>query len=674
MRYIIFLTGMFFFLGNHVKAQFATVNESSEAINLAPFIYYLIDDTESLNLQDVVSIPFDSLKKNKAVRPIFGFNSKPHWLKIELKNPDSVAIPRSILVGNSMIHHIDFYHVVNDSVILEKRTGAQVQVSKRDYQLDEIFVDVSILPGVNTFVIRYQTESALAPELFLYKPNQVYSSYFEEIPYFAFLIGILIFSVLYNLVIAYVVKDNNYLIFVLTQFLYMIVVLALSGLGQTYIWDSFTYYTGEIHRFSLYFGSAWSMIFSIRFLETKIGTPKLHVFFSWMAGVLFVLSGITLLGFYEQFSAIGTLILMIVIIFTFVASIIRYRQGYKPARFFLLAKTLLLFAVFINFLTSLQLIPYVTLLVKSHFIAGGLEAILLSFALADRIKIITYEAEKAKNAQLQEKIRAEQAEYRAKTAELQAHAAEIQAKAVEAENQRKTEELEQARKMQLAMLPKLPPFMDSFDVSMYMKTATEVGGDYYDFFPQQDDSLMIAFGDASGHGLTAGVMVTITKTALTFMPTDSLPLLMKLLNKGIYEIRPNRMNMAMRLLHVKQDELVMSTAAMPDVVIYHANSNTCELITQPGLPLGSVRSADFDEIHLPQLQQNDILVMVSDGIIEHKNEQEEEFGYERLQQTIIVNAAKNGDELIDALLKEIDSFASLDTIEDDLSFLVMKKK
>lgn len=71
----------------------------------------------------------------------------------------------------------------------------------------------------------------------------------------------------------------------------------------------------------------------------------------------------------------------------------------------------------------------------------------------------------------------------------------------------------------------------------------------------------------------------IIKTALTFMPNDSLSSFMKSLNKGIYEIRPNRMNMAMQLLHVKQDKLVLSTAAMPDVVIYHALSNKIELIT-----------------------------------------------------------------------------------------------
>ncbi len=72
MRYIIFLTGMFFFWGIMLRLQFATVNESSEAINLAPFIYYLIDDTESLNLTRCSIHSIDPLKKNKAVRPIFG--------------------------------------------------------------------------------------------------------------------------------------------------------------------------------------------------------------------------------------------------------------------------------------------------------------------------------------------------------------------------------------------------------------------------------------------------------------------------------------------------------------------------------------------------------------------------------------------------------------------------
>ena len=89
---------------------------------------------------------------------------------------------------------------------------------------------------------------------------------------------------------------------------------------------------------------------------------------------------------------------------------------------------------------------------------------------------------------------------------------ELEQVRLEAENKRKSDELEKARKLQLSMLPKKLPDLKQARIAVFMKTATEVGGDYYDFFIEADDSLTIAFGDATGHGMEAGTVVTATKS------------------------------------------------------------------------------------------------------------------------------------------------------------------
>ncbi len=72
---------------------------------------------------------------------------------------------------------------------------------------------------------------------------------------------------------------------------------------------------------------------------------------------------------------------------------------------------------------------------------------------------------------------------------------------IQRENERKTQELEEARELQLAMLPKVLPKHEDLEIAVYMKTATEVGGDYYDFCFSENDSLNICLGDATGHGI-----------------------------------------------------------------------------------------------------------------------------------------------------------------------------
>ena len=88
------------------------------------------------------------------------------------------------------------------------------------------------------------------------------------------------------------------------------------------------------------------------------------------------------------------------------------------------------------------------------------------------------------------------------------------------EEQRREEELEEARQFQMDMLPDTTPDILNLDISAIIQTASEVGGDYYDFFPENnDESLYVVVGDATGHGMTAGMMVSITKAGLYGIPS-----------------------------------------------------------------------------------------------------------------------------------------------------------
>ena len=105
-------------------------------------------------------------------------------------------------------------------------------------------------------------------------------------------------------------------------------------------------------------------------------------------------------------------------------------------------------------------------------------------------------------------------------AELMTVKAQHERDMLEAENFRKTKELEEARDLQLSMLPKTIPKLPNLEIAVFMKPATEVGGDYYDFQLAGDNSLTIAIGDATGHGAKAGTMVTAAKSMFTVLTAD----------------------------------------------------------------------------------------------------------------------------------------------------------
>ena len=93
-----------------------------------------------------------------------------------------------------------------------------------------------------------------------------------------------------------------------------------------------------------------------------------------------------------------------------------------------------------------------------------------------------------------------------------------------------------ARQFQEDMLPKKMPDTPSFDIAAVIKTSTEVGGDYYDFFQQDDGSIYVVTGDATGHGMTAGMMVSITKAGLYGIPAIPTDQITNRLNRVIKNI------------------------------------------------------------------------------------------------------------------------------------------
>ena len=160
---------------------------------------------------------------------------------------------------------------------------------------------------------------------------------------------------------------------------------------------------------------------------------------------------------------------------------------------------------------------------------------------------------------------------------------------LEAEHARKTQELEEARQLQLSMLPKTVPEHPVVELAAYMTTATEVGGDYYDFDVADDGTLTIAIGDATGHGAQAGTMVTATKSLFNLLAKE--PDLEHVLKKATVALKRMafpRLYMALALGRLRGPTLELIGAGMPPALIYRAADGSVETVPLKGMPLGSL--------------------------------------------------------------------------------------
>jgi len=241
------------------------------------------------------------------------------------------------------------------------------------------------------------------------------------------------------------------------------------------------------------------------------------------------------------------------------------------------------------------------------------------------------------------------------------------------EEDRKNKELQAARDLQLSMLPKKVPQIANLDIASFIRSSTEVGGDYYDFFEHKGSALYSICGDATGHGVASGMMVSVTKAGLNGI--DALPAntILHKLNNVVKNIDLGTLRMSLNIVQIKPTEFELSSAAMPPVYHYVAATNKVEEILIEGLPLGGLKEEHFDSI-TRSFNTGDIIIQLSDGLPEAPNLTGEMYDYERLRLLIEDNGHKTAQGIIDALMASVDEWLQGQHNPDDITLVVIKKK
>lgn len=245
-------------------------------------------------------------------------------------------------------------------------------------------------------------------------------------------------------------------------------------------------------------------------------------------------------------------------------------------------------------------------------------------------------------------------------------------KLLEAENTRQANELEAARQLQLSMLPKTLPEIPRLELAVFMKTATEVGGDYYDFKSQTDGSLTLVIGDATGHGMQAGTMVLAMKSLFHALAEE--PDLKEFLGKcnaAIKAMGLKKMFMALTIARIQNDQVMIASAGMPFPLIYRSSNATVEEVHLKGMPLGGVSDFPYT-VHSTKLNTGDTVLFRSDGLEEMFNPRQELFGDEKIKQYFQQTAAETSNKIIHQLVHAGEKWADGQPQQDDLTFVVVK--
>lgn len=249
---------------------------------------------------------------------------------------------------------------------------------------------------------------------------------------------------------------------------------------------------------------------------------------------------------------------------------------------------------------------------------------------------------------------------------------EIEKRLLEVENKRKTKELEEARTLQLSMLPKKMPSLQGYDMAVFMETATEVGGDYYDYSAAPDGTLVLALGDATGHGMKAGIMVAAAKSYFHTLVHEMNNLTMlERISSGLRNMNMKMMYMGLMLVRCKGKQVDIATAGMPPALHFKKETNSVERITLKGLPLGSSVQYPYENRRL-KLNTGDILLMMSDGLTELFDPEKKMLGLTKVEDVLTNADGMSASDIVNQLTQLMNRWSGGKEPHDDITIMVLK--
>lgn len=238
------------------------------------------------------------------------------------------------------------------------------------------------------------------------------------------------------------------------------------------------------------------------------------------------------------------------------------------------------------------------------------------------------------------------------------------------------DELALARDLQSSLIPKHPASTREYEVAAYNHIANTVGGDIYDFVPLPDGRLAVLFGDASGHGMAAGLVMAVAHAAFrTQLEVDPSPAAITgSLNRILCRTGGPRSFFSCCYLLLSPDGAFVATVAgHPPILQIDAQGKVVERIGRGAYPLGVKKALVWEE-RRGSLGMGERLLLHSDGLTESRNAQDLFFSDEAVETIAGWHPQHTAAETVEDLVGEWRLFMRARPAEDDVSISVIKRR
>ncbi len=242
------------------------------------------------------------------------------------------------------------------------------------------------------------------------------------------------------------------------------------------------------------------------------------------------------------------------------------------------------------------------------------------------------------------------------------------------------DELVMARELQAELVPQALPSVPGFDLGAFNRVANTVGGDLYEFQPLPDGRLAVLFGDASGHGMAAGLVMAIAHTAWRLqVEKDPAPrAVLATLNQVLCRTGscrtsgPRQFFAGVSLVLDPGGTFTVAVAGHPPVLKADSRGTVVERYGKGAYPLG-VKPGQAYEVETGALAPGESLLIHSDGLPEARDREGREFGDVRVLGVLLRTAGQPAFHIAAALAADVLAFLGRKPVDDDVSLAVIRR-
>lgn len=401
MRKILLLILLIFLYNKIVIAKdngFTVYSESKMLLNIS-HIEMLEDPNNSFSFEQVLkSQEFRLISQNI---PNLGISESSFWLKFEISNITNDS-NLNLILEQPNLDEVELYILSpNNNEYQLIRKGEFEAFHHKNYQHPNYIFDISIPENESrAYLLKIKSNEQIFLPLFISSVKSTIEYISKQDTLFSFYAGIILVMLLYNIFIYFTVRDNSYLYYAFYILFILLTQIALKGYHFKYLMPDFPEWANKsVTLFPSIVGIA-AIEFIKNFLRTKEKVPLLNKVATLLEGVFLISMTLLFLDHPTksfQIMQLNTTISSLLVLF------IGYKvskKGYRPAKFFLLAWSILCLGAFIYVLKDYGILPYNNFTNYTLPAGSALEVIFLSFALADRINILKAEKEKAQASEL----------------------------------------------------------------------------------------------------------------------------------------------------------------------------------------------------------------------------------------------------------------------------------